>query len=264
MIRNSLFRFVSGAKFISRAQNAHGLHSPFAYQFYCQVLHAEGDFSRPVFYTIEQKRKAFLHSGVVLSGIDYGANGAGNQITEKLCGVAAHSLKKRRRARLIARIAAMNDAKIILEFGTSLGITTAYLAAFLKDATIVTMEGNQARLQIAEDLFSELGLKNIRTVEGMFDFTLPKILSEFQSLDVVFLDGNHRKEATLNYFTMVKSHLHQGSIVIVDDIRWSKGMYEAWIRMKEDEAVEMSVELLDIGILFFRKDLYKKHFLLRG
>ncbi len=263
-IRNLLFRVFSGLRFFFRAQNAHGLHSPFAYEFYCKVLKSNDNIVDEVILKIEKKRKEFISSSEVICGTEYGATGQGKQISERLSDIAKRSLKSPSRAALIARIAALYFPKTILEIGTCLGITTAHLAARNKQAKILTLEGNHARAQQALNLFKEIGISNIQLQVGEFSTALPRLLNDYGQLDVVFIDGNHRRAPTLEYFGMLRNHLHEDSIVIIDDIRWSEEMNQTWRILAADEAVQTSIELFDMGILFFRKDLFRRHFYLRG
>jgi predicted O-methyltransferase YrrM len=80
---------------------------------------------------------------------------------------------------------------------------------------------------------------------------------------MVFFDGNHKKEATLRYFDMCLSHIHNNSILLFDDIHWSKGMKEAWENIRQHPSVVVSIDLFSMGIVFFRKELSKQDFVLR-
>lgn len=263
-IKNLVFRFFSALRFLLRSQNAHSLHSPFAYYFYNHILHPKEEEVTSSFSLIEQKRASYLKSDERVSGIEFGANGSGERVEQKLARIARSSLKKPSRARLICRIAALNEPKTIIEFGTCLGITTAYLASSLGQAQIITMEGNHARSVISRKFFLELGIENILLEEGEFSGLIDQVLKRFPLPDVVFLDGNHRRIPTLYYYSKLRPHLHEKSIVIVDDIRWSGEMFAAWLEMKSDAQVQMSIELMDMGILFFKKEIFPQHFFLRG
>ena len=85
----------------------------------------------------------------------------------------------------------------ILELGTSLGVTSAYLASAKPDATLITMEGSASIASIAKSNLKQLNLNNVRVVEGNFDETLSNTLSNIQQIDFAFLDGNHRYQPTI-------------------------------------------------------------------
>ena len=153
---------------------------------------------------------------------------------------------------------------MILELGTSLGITTSYLASANPAAQITTMEGASAVAAVAKDNFNKLGLNNIRVVEGNFDHTLTDTLTTMPVIDLAFLDGNHRYEPTVRYFRQILPHLHDHSIVILDDIHWSAEMEQAWDEVRGMEEVTLSIDLFFIGLVFFRKEQKEKqHFSIR-
>jgi len=81
---------------------------------------------------------------------------------------------------------------------------------------------------------------------------------------LLFVDGNHRKEATLEYFNFFLSKAVNNSIFIFDDIHWSEGMEEAWKEIQSHEAVTLTIDLFFIGLVFFSKDfIVKQHFTIR-
>eukprot|EP00897_Mesotaenium_endlicherianum_P000695 jgi/Mesen1/10626/ME000893S10079 len=82
--------------------------------------------------------------------------------------------------------------------GTSLGVTTAYLAAAGNNARIITMEGAGEVAALAKKNFEKLQISNAEMLEGNFDDTLPGLLDREKRLDFVFIDGNHRYEPTAN------------------------------------------------------------------
>ena len=120
------------------------------------------------------------------------------------------------------------------------------------------MEGAPAIARKANENFRLLGLQNIQIVTGNFDNTLLPTLSALEKVDLAFIDGNHRKQPTLDYFNAFLQKVTEQSILIFDDIHWSQEMEEAWEEIKNHEAVQYSIDLFFIGLVFFRKDFKKK------
>jgi predicted O-methyltransferase YrrM len=84
------------------------------------------------------------------------------------------------------------------------------------------------------------------------------------NIDMAFVDGNHRYEPTVRYFKELLPAMHEYSILIFDDIHWSKEMEQAWEEIKQDESVTLSIDLFFIGLIFFRKEQkIKQHFVIR-
>lgn len=156
------------------------------------------------------------------------------------------------------RMAKHYQCKNILELGTSLGITTAYLASADPEATVITMEGADAVADIAQRNFNEVGLKNIEIVRGNFDETLRGVLQKMPAIDLAFIDGNHQQEPTERYFEQLLPHIHNNTLLIFDDIHWSSGMEAAWKNIIAQESVVCDIDLFYIGIVSFRKEFKEK------
>jgi predicted O-methyltransferase YrrM len=241
------------------AKTRHGVHSPFVFRLIDKVIY---DFKpRPVFSSIENLRKDLIKDERTLTITDLGAGSRiNNNKQKKVKQLASHALKPPKIAQLIYRI--VNDLKPenIVELGTCLGLTTAYLSAGAPDAEIVTIEGCPETATIAKQNLERLNVNNVQLSVGNFDEQLPMTLKELGVLDFIFIDGNHRKEATLQYFKDCLPYVRENSVMIFDDIYWSKGMEEAWGEIKDHSQVSVTIDLFWIGIVFFKKDQAKEHF----
>ncbi|QEC51303.1 methyltransferase family protein [Anseongella ginsenosidimutans] len=263
------------------AKTRHGLHSPFMYRLADEVIYDKNRY--PAYDLIEKERRRLLADDRIINLTDLGAGSRyGNRKQKKVSDLAATALKPRRLAQLIYRLArdlrrsypgdhaAAGDRRpaTILELGTCLGITTAYLASAFPHARVITIEGCEETAAIAREGFERLSAVTtekfaIESLTGNFDEVLPQLLGTLPSLDLLFIDGNHRKAATLNYFEWCLPALHENSLVIFDDIHWSKGMEEAWELIREHPAVSLTADLFHIGLVFFRKGQAKEHFNIR-
>jgi predicted O-methyltransferase YrrM len=242
----------------------HGIHSPFVFSFVTKVLNDDRNFY--AYQSIEQLRYSLLHDQQKLLIEDMGAGSrVKKENSRKVADIAASSLKPKKFSQLLFRVVDQYAPKNILELGTSLGITTAYLASAKKeDSFVITMEGAQAVAEIARINFNKLGLQNIELVEGNFDETLPLAVKKMGKVDMAFVDGNHRYEPTLRYFKELLPAMHEYSILVFDDIHWSKEMERAWEEIKQDASVTLSIDLFFIGLVFFRKEQKaKQHFIIR-
>ena len=173
-------------------------------------------------------------------------------------------LKPRKFSQLFFRMVNYYQPQYIFELGTSLGITSSYMASALPSAKVVTMEGAPAVAAVAKSNFKKLSLSNIQVVEGNFDATLPSVLQSTPSVGLAFVDGNHRKGPTLQYFEQLLNKANDNSILIFDDIHWSREMEEAWASIQSHPRVTLTIDLFFIGIIFFRKEQKaKQHFIVR-
>ena len=241
----------------------HGIHSPFVFDLVVKVLNDETKYA--VYKEIELQRSMLLGNETILAVEDFGAGSAkGLKKNRVVQQIAAGSLKKPKYAQLLYRLVHYFQPKQIVELGTSLGITTAYLAKAKQDAQVLTMEGSTAISRIAEDVFKKLQLQNIHLVTGNFDETLKSNISQLPTVNFAFIDGNHRKKPTLNYFHQLLEHADDTTVMVFDDIHWSKEMEEAWETIKLHSAVTLTIDLFFIGLVFFRKEQKEKeHFVIR-
>ena len=241
----------------------HGIHSPFVYDLVAKVLNDKSQYAE--FEEIEMLRKHLLNKKTILEVEDFGAGSVKN-LTKKrsIQQIAASSLKPKKYAQLLFKLVNYFQPKTILELGTSLGITTAYLAKANKEAQLRTLEGSDAIAAIAKENFVQLQLQNIDLITGNFDKTLNAAIDKLSTIDFAFIDGNHRKEPTLRYFEQLLKNSNQNTLFVFDDIHWSKDMEEAWATIKNHPSVTLSIDLFFIGLVFFRKEQKEKqHFIIR-
>lgn len=152
----------------------------------------------------------------------------------------------------------------IVELGTSLGVSTSYLAQADKHSVVVSGEGNYALASMAKENFKALGLDNIDVVTGNFENTLPEIISAIPRIDMAFIDGNHRLQPTLKYFSELRKRNSESSVLIFDDIHWSRGMELAWQDIQADPGAMLTIDLFFMGLVFFRPEFkVKQHFRIR-
>ena len=253
------------AKYYLTAYNGkgHGMHSPFVYDFIANVLNDKEQYD--CYATIEKRRKELLQDKSIIEVQDFGAGSSVIKTNKRVVkDIAASSLKPTKYAQLLFRIAKYYKAKNIIELGTSFGTSTAYLASADAGATVNTCEGAAAIAGIAKQTFIQLQLNNIQFTEGDFAKTFQPLLERSAATDLAFIDGNHRKEPTLDYFRQLLTHIHPSSIMIFDDIHWSIEMEEAWEQIKADPAVTLTIDLFFIGLVFVSPDFkVKQHFTIR-
>ena len=152
------------------------MHSPFVFQFILHVLNNKSGYQLPT--EIEDLRQKLLSDNRVLTIEDFGA-GSRTAATKQrsVQQIAASALKSKKYAALLFRLVKHYRPKTILELGTSLGLTTAYLSLANPDASIVTVEGSKAIAHIAQENFKRLGLENIELQNGNFDELLSSVIS---------------------------------------------------------------------------------------
>jgi predicted O-methyltransferase YrrM len=243
--------------FTAANRKGHGIHSPFVYDFIQNVLNDPKQY--PAYKQVENLRTLLLQDKTILAVEDMGAGSAINSKKQRsVASIAKNAGKPKKYAQLLFRIVRHYSPMNIVELGTSLGISTSYLSLANLHARIITCEGSQSVAQYAKRNFEALHLKNIALVEGNFDDTLKDVLQALPTVDLVFIDGNHREEPTLRYFNQVIDKTQSTSVVILDDIHWSREMESAWQQVKEHPSVRLSIDLFFFGLVFFNEDIKVK------
>lgn len=246
-------------RLFSKSKKGHGIHSPFVFEVVNIVFQDTNNY--PEYELVEKLKERLLNEERKIKTTIYGASkDAGKKKFRKLNSIAKKSSVKEKYGRLLYRLVRYSGSENILELGTSLGISTSYMAYANRYAKIHTIEGCSNTLDIAKTNFKVQGFNHIETYNYNFDSILVKVLNTMQKVDFAFIDGNHQKESTLKYFEKIKKYIHNDTILIFDDIRWSKEMEDAWEVIKSDKQVTISIDIFYMGIVFFRKENTKQNF----
>jgi len=216
----------------------------------------------PSYDLIKSYRTALLKNEQFISLEDYGSGSrvfkSDQRKISHMAKTAGSTIKK---AKLLHRIVCYFKPSKILELGTSLGIGTLALASGNRQGKVVTIEGSKEISAVAKASCNTFKISNVDFEVGTFEESLNQFNQ--QSFDLVFFDGHHSKEATLNYFNTLLPTATNTSVWIFDDIYWSTGMTEAWETIKSHHQVQVSVDLFHFGIVFFRIEQAKEHFKIR-
>ncbi|GAB3536832.1 class I SAM-dependent methyltransferase [Pontibacter brevis] len=246
----------------TKAFKLHGVHSPFVFNLYHHVLKHDGHY--PAYARVEMLREKLLQDNRQLNVTDLGAGSKDlKQRQRKVQDIARTSAKPAKYGQLLFRLVNHFQPLTIFELGTSLGLTTSYLAEARKNAPVVTFEGCPNIAKVARENFRQLGLRHIQIVEGNLDDTLEEQLQQINKLDFAFFDGNHRYAPTIQYFNSCLTKKHEHSVFVLDDIYWSGEMKRAWKEIKQHPEVMQTVDLFFVGLVFFRSTQPKEHFTLR-
>lgn len=241
----------------------HDLHSPFLYNLYIELIKNELPFDD--FNQLNTIRKQLLKNPTYIEITDLGAGS--KKITSnkrQVKKIAKHGIAQKKQAEFLYRLLNKFTPNTVIELGTSLGLTSLYLSKASSKSTIYTIEGCPNLTQFSTNLFKEHQSKNIISINGNFNTEFPKLLSRLDTLDFLYIDGNHAYDPTMNYFNMALEKKDSSSIFVFDDIYWSEEMQRAWKDICANKEVTLSLDLFYFGIIFFRKEnKNKEHFVLK-
>jgi precorrin-6B methylase 2 len=242
---------------------------------------------------IERCREKMLRDERELEFVDYGSaiksrsleNGSKTACRlefrdmRRVCDIARRSLAKRKYAQMLSRLVNWLGAShrlengsetayslefrglTIVELGTSLGVTTAYMAAMDSRNRVVTFEGCEAVADVAKENWKALNINNIECRVGKID--VEELVGDIEHLDVAFIDANHTYEGTCKYFDVLAGKVREKSVIVVDDIHHSEEMEEAWKAICADERVTSTIDLYQMGLVFFDKHYWKRNYKMR-
>lgn len=243
--------------------NEHGIHPPFVFDFYCDLIKDNKYYYD--FEALNQMSYDLFNNKQYLDIIDFGAGSSINKSKRRLVKDIARSVSKPEFvSQFFYRLVNKFQPKTIVELGTSLGITTCYLAMPHSQNKVFTFEGCKNTLDFAitqNSLFKSL--TNITPIEGNFDSSLPIFLNRIDSIDLVYFDGNHRFEPTLRYLELFLAKSTTTTILIFDDIYWSKEMVKTWNEIKKHPSIITCVDLFYFGVVFLDSNRPKQFFKLR-
>tara|TARA_R110002049_G_scaffold306628_3_gene505386 strand:- start:186 stop:956 length:771 start_codon:yes stop_codon:yes gene_type:complete len=255
-----MYQIIQYIKFLLKSNNQHGVHSPFVYNLITKCFYDKSKYSS--YKDILNYKKSLLKNRSKLKVTDLGA---GSQVMKQqkrtVSEIAKNAGTTNKRAKLLYRISNYFKPENVLELGTSLGIATHAISLGNTKANITTIEGCPNISQFSKENLKTLQVKNVNLITGDFNTEIKKCSSN--KYDLIFFDGNHQKEATLNYFETLLETAHNDSVFIFDDIYWSKNMTDAWETIKNHQKITVTIDTFFWGFVFFRKEQLKEHFTIR-
>ena len=245
----------------SRHRKGRGIHSPFVYEFVSNVLFDTA--KHPEYVLANQIREELITSGISLPGGTFGAGSVHPEKgSRKIRDMVRYSSVQPKFGELLFRIAKYYKPLVVAELGTSIGVSTFYLAKGAPKAEIISIDGNIAVCDYARSLFKKHHINNVSVVNEQFDDYLPYFNNHYPAPGVVFIDGNHTYESTLKYFHHFSKLVPEG-FLLFDDINWSPGMHRAWKEIKADPSSQVTIDLFFIGIVIRQKSITPGHYTIR-
>jgi predicted O-methyltransferase YrrM len=250
-MRRIFFLIYRRLSFFWRAKTRHDIHSPFLAEFVEKVVEDNRWFY--AFSDIEEMRRLKRKQDKEL--IAPSTLGAGTQFSTKpkiSAGVLMHrSAVPPETGRQLFRLALWLQPGQILELGTAQGISTAYLAAADRRTKIISVEGHPPLAKKATQFLQSLDCGHVKIINSDFESALPEALQSIGSVDLLFIDGDHRGDMVIHYAMSSLEYQTERTVWVIADIHWSNSMYDAWKKLINFPGVSYSVDLFHLGIIFF-------------
>jgi predicted O-methyltransferase YrrM len=249
-------------RFLWNSKNEHGVHSPFVFDLVTKCFYDKS--SKPEYLLLKEYRNSLLKNKNTIEVTDFGA---GSRVfksnTRQISKIAKTAGITSKRAELLFRIVNYFQPNSILEIGTSLGLATSALSLGNVKAKITTLEGCSETASIAKNQLQKINCNNVESVVTEFESYFKSHPLPTINYQLIYFDGNHSKKATLDYFELLLPTITNDSVWIFDDIHWSHDMEEAWGIIKNHEKVKVTIDTFQWGIVFFRAEQQKEHFVIR-
>jgi predicted O-methyltransferase YrrM len=249
----------------ARSTAGHGVHSPYVFDFLTTVVRNKTDDK--IARSVESLRREMLTDRRRIRVTDLGA-GSMTKTGEERCvaEIARTTALPKREAGLLARMvqgtgyraqgkqlraqgAGHRENEIILELGTSLGISTLAMALAAPERRVVTVEGCPALAEIARENLKRHGASNAVVLNMEFSAALESLKEEGLNVCCAFIDGNHRGTALTEYVRKIAC-MGEDMIIAADDIHLTKEMHLAWKSLTSSGLSQATMETLRLGIIF--------------
>src|SRR5690606_2625670 len=254
-------QIISYFRFLFRSTNKHGIHSPFVYSLTTLCFNDRKKY--PEYDLFKDYRHALLMDENEIEILDFGAGSRifkGSQ--RKISRIARVAGLTRKRQRLLFRLSRYLKIERSLELGTSLGLGTIAIASGVPVSSVSTIEGCPETLKTAKHYFEKFNFKNIHPLNETFQEFFAKTDASTK-FDLIYIDGDHSGKSTVQYFENLLKFTHNDTVIIFDDIYWSRGMTDAWHEIISRPEVTVSIDTFQWGMVFFRKEQRKQHFIIR-
>ena len=263
-MRRRIFSLITYLRYLVHSGTRHSVHSPFVYTLVDQVFRNKKD--NRSFQEIAKLRRRLLQKSQVIEITDFGSGANHKQYShrfERVASIVRNSSISDKYGRLLFRLVEFFKPQTSIEIGTSVGISTLYMAMANPDGRVYTIEGCTTKSEQATINFDALNISNIEQHIGRFDIVLPDLVKKVGKLDFAFIDGNHTLKATLENFETLLRISNNDTVFVFDDIQWSAEMQKVWGIIADHERVTVSIDLFRFGIVFLKKELSKQKFVIR-
>ncbi len=213
------------------SKNEHGVHSPFVFDLVTNCFYDKTKFP--------EYRNSLLANKNTIEITDFGA---GSRVfksnTREISKIAKTAGISSKNAELLFRIVNYFQPNSILEIGTSLGLATSVLSLGSKNSKIISLEGCPSTMAVAEKMFQVSSFKlpknTIQFVNTEFSTYLKNFQLQSSNFQLIYFDGNHSL----------------------------KEMENAWEIIKKHPKVKVTIDTFQWGIVFFRTEQEKEHFII--
>ena len=209
---------------------------------------------------VDDLRQRLKDTTSTVEVVDYGAGTIGGRRPpeRRISDIVSRAATGPSWGRFLYGLARALRPQRVLELGTNLGISAAYIGLALRRTDeeggscgqLVTLEGAPALADLSRQHLNELAVGDrVEVITGRFIDTLPDVLATSGPFNLVFIDGHHEEEAAFAYASSIRPHLAPNALVILDDVEPGRPVRRAWQRLQDAHPEDGALWLGKLGLL---------------
>jgi len=235
-------------------------HSPFVFAFITEILEDKSS----EYKLLRDKLNRYYQENKIQVSTEGNAGEGSQSLGKRTMSASSFSNKvglPPKYGKVLHGLIRENNIHSVIELGTSLGISTSYLSSHAA-VNVKTIEANKEVLDVTRQAYQEIGnSKSIHFIHAWFDTVLDDLCKAGLANTLIFIDGDHNKEALIRYFNSCLPFIEESTILVFDDIYWSEGMTDSWHEIFQHKKVKLSIDIFRMGIVFFKQsNKEKQHF----
>lgn len=204
-----------------RHHRGHGIHSPFVFNLINNV--------------IEEKCPYYCYQ----------------DIAHYLSLFSEKKLIPNKRYKLAFKLSNYFGVRTILEIGSGSGINTLFLTAPSKKTSCISIEKNEKKREFAQTIYDDYD-RSITLLEE-----LPKQPMN-EVFDCIYINLDYYPDITEDYLDdLCNKQCHDKSFIVMTGIRRNKENNRLWKHLTQNQSRTALLDLFNIGIIFFDKQLYR-------
>jgi len=219
-------------RFFRKAKTIHDIDSPFVYDF-CK-------------YIVEDKRNFYIFP---LGQLLYQE--------ARSSGRKAYSIPPLTGKRLFRAVHHFKP-DIALEIGAGDGLSTIYQATAMLSGDLFSLEAQEEQAAVAKKQIEELGLPNVALQQGEILSLLSWIIPDIQQVDFLFVSIQYPADQQMQLIEKLRPVINEKTVVVLEGIYHSPKRLSIWEELKKQAQTRLSIDLFDLGFLFFDSTLGPK------
>jgi hypothetical protein len=95
------------------------------------------------------------------------------------------------------------------------------------------------------------------------DFEKNKLSNNDKTFDFIYFNQNESQKVTIEYFNLLLPTITNNAVWIINDIHTSTENENTWDIIKKHPKVKVTIDTFHFGMVFFRAEQEKEHFVIR-